>query len=345
MTARASVGNERNRVKPPNPRLQRTGFRLPLSRQPLGIRDTAQTEAVGIQPSLMFYERAGATSLQRCGPWRRMMCRAAGPRSRSARVRSPPTSACGAERYLPPPTLLIWNPAQRGATLRGPEDRHITRHYPPRAANNQRLANFRCVTLGAATVRTSSRPCRSSPTPSNSRSPLPRSVGTRLISISSTRPAARYCCAAFAPPASDYVLAAGGPPRLFERRLDAVGDEREGRSAFERERLARVMREHEHRVMERRVGPPPAVPRLLGVPRAGVAAEHVAPHHGGADVGERLLDDPRAFVDLSAFEAVHRSPLRERKHPLVQAHRRRCRGDPPRSGWDRRRTRRATSRS
>ena len=67
-----------------------------------------------------------------------------------------------------------------------------------RATASQRLANLRCVTFGAATVRTSSSPCRSSPTPSNSRSPLPRSVGTTLISISSTRPAARYCCAALA---------------------------------------------------------------------------------------------------------------------------------------------------
>ena len=51
-----------------------------------------------------------------------------------------------------------------------------------------------------------------------------------------------------------------------------------------------------------------------------MAAEHVAPHHRGADVGERLLDDRRAFVDLSAFKAVHRAPGRERNDPLVQAH-------------------------
>jgi hypothetical protein len=45
-------------------------------------------------------------------------------------------------------------------------------------------------------------PVRSSPTPSNRRSPVPRNVGTRLISISSTRPARRYCWAALAPPVS-----------------------------------------------------------------------------------------------------------------------------------------------
>ena len=49
-----------------------------------------------------------------------------------------------------------------------------------------------------------------------------------------------------------------------------------------------------------------------------MAAEHVASHHRGSDVGERLLDDPRALVDLSAFEAMHRTKDRERNHPLVQ---------------------------
>src|SRR5882762_5123871 len=65
------------------------------------------------------------------------------------------------------------------------------------------------------------------------------------------------------------ILAAGGSPRLFERRLDAVGDEREARSAFELEWLACVMGEHEHGVMERRVDAPPAIPRLHCIPGAG----------------------------------------------------------------------------
>src|SRR5687768_10703472 len=82
-------------------------------------------------------------------------------------------------------------------------------HAFPRRAQNaramhrlQRRANLRWVTFGVATVRASCRPCMSSPTPSNRSSPLPRRTGTRWISISSTRPALRYCCAALAPPAS-----------------------------------------------------------------------------------------------------------------------------------------------
>src|SRR6185503_4327378 len=46
--------------------------------------------------------------------------------------------------------------------------------------------------------------------------------------------------------------------------------------------------------------------------------EHVASHDGGADVGERLLDDFRALVDLAAFHPMHPAPRRERKHPLVE---------------------------
>src|SRR5690606_622636 len=56
------------------------------------------------------------------------------------------------------------------------------------------------------------------------------------------------------------VLAAGSAPRQLQGSLEPFRDEGEGRAAFELERLARVMREHEHRVMERRIVAPPAVP-------------------------------------------------------------------------------------
>src|SRR5688500_18076068 len=49
-----------------------------------------------------------------------------------------------------------------------------------------------------------------------------------------------------------YVLVSRCGLRLRERRLDAGGDEREGRSSLECERLARVMCEHEHGMMIRR---------------------------------------------------------------------------------------------
>src|SRR5205823_623746 len=87
------------------------------------------------------------------------------------------------------------------------------------------------------------------------------------------------------------VLAARGAPRLLERRLDAFADEGKRRAALQLERLASVMGENEYGVMKRRILSPPAVPRLRRIPRARMAAEHVASHDRRADVGERFLDD------------------------------------------------------
>src|SRR5712691_6675792 len=72
-------------------------------------------------------------------------------------------------------------------------------------------------------------------------------------------------------------------------------------------------------MMERRVDSPPTIPRFPGIPGARVATKHVTPHDGGADVRQRILDNPRAFVDLSALKPLHRAPDGEWKHPLVQA--------------------------
>src|SRR5688572_515236 len=79
-----------------------------------------------------------------------------------------------------------------------------------------------------------------------------------------------------------------------------------------------MVREHEHRMVERRILAPPARPRPRGVPWPGMAAEHVPAHDGGADVLERFLHDGTARVDVSAFAAVLRAPLRQRNCPLVQ---------------------------
>jgi hypothetical protein len=117
-----------------------------------------------------------------------------------------------------------------------------------------------------------------------------------------------------------YVFAACSPARLFERRLDARRDEREGRSALELERLAFVMRQHEHGMMIWRICPPPTVPRLFWIPRAGVTTEHVASHDGRADVRKRFLDDASAFVDLATLHSVLVAEDRESERPLVQAH-------------------------
>ena len=132
--------------------------------------------------------------------------------------------------------------------------------------------------------------------PSNSRSPEPSSAGQR------------------------HSASVRGLTGSIKRGFDAVGDEREGRSALELKCLAGVMSQHEYRVMERRIVPPPAVPRLAGLPRTGVAAKHVPPHQRGPDVGDRLFDHPVARVDLSAFLAHRLPPCREWKDPLVQPH-------------------------
>jgi len=66
----------------------------------------------------------------------------------------------------------------------------------------------------------------------------------------------------------------------------------EGRVAVHDERRALVVGDDEHRVMEGRVLPPPAPPRILGVPSAGVSAEHVATHDRRADVRGLILDHP-----------------------------------------------------
>ena len=112
----------------------------------------------------------------------------------------------------------------------------------------------------------------------------------------------------------------GRTPRLIERRVDAVGDERERGAALAHERLARMMSQHEHRMVVRRVWSPPSIPRRHGVPRAGMPAEHVPPHDRGAEVGDRLLDHLRALVDLPALAAVHLPEDRERKHPFMHPH-------------------------
>src|SRR5205814_1070126 len=77
--------------------------------------------------------------------------------------------------------------------------------------------------------------------------------------------------------------------------------------------------QHNDRVMERRAGAPPPGPRLLPrLPRARVAAEHVAAHDRGADVDERLVHHSRALVHLAAREPVRLAPGRQADNPLVE---------------------------
>ena len=122
-------------------------------------------------------------------------------------------------------------------------------------------------------------------------------------------------------PAGDRdVLAAGCRLRLLERRLDAVGDERERRLALD-QRLARMVGEDEDGLVEGRLVAPPALPRLIAprrvVPRA-LAAEHSAAHDVRADVARGLFDDLRVDVVLARGPAVFLVPGRRGEGPVMK---------------------------
>src|SRR5207237_3316505 len=79
-------------------------------------------------------------------------------------------------------------------------------------------------------------------------------------------------------PAADLDIAlARGLRRATERFLDSSGDEMKDGPTFHRDRFARVVRQHEHRHVIRRVLAPPAAPLLVG-PRSAHGTEHVSAH-------------------------------------------------------------------
>src|SRR5207247_6582911 len=76
-------------------------------------------------------------------------------------------------------------------------------------------------------------------------------------------------------PAADLdIEPARGLPGATERFVDSAGDEMKDGPAFHRDRFARVVRQHEHRHVIRRVLAPPAAPPVVG-PRPAHGAEHV----------------------------------------------------------------------
>src|SRR5436853_7619936 len=79
-------------------------------------------------------------------------------------------------------------------------------------------------------------------------------------------------------PAADLdIEPARGLPGATERFLNSAGDEMKDGPAFHRDRFARVVRQHEHRHVIRRVLAPPAAPPVLG-PRSTPGGAHVSPH-------------------------------------------------------------------
>jgi hypothetical protein len=115
-----------------------------------------------------------------------------------------------------------------------------------------------------------------------------------------------------------YVLPARRAPGLIQRTLDPVGHEHKARAALHDQGVARVMRQHEHRVMKRRISTPPAVPGIRLSPRARTATEHIAAHDGRANVGKFFLHHRRALVHHAAIHAMWTPPSLQREYPLVQ---------------------------
>src|SRR5437667_6711182 len=79
-------------------------------------------------------------------------------------------------------------------------------------------------------------------------------------------------------PAADLdIELARGLTGATERFLDSAGDEMKDGPAFHRDRFARVVRQHEHRYVIRRVLAPPAVSLVVG-PRGADGAALVLAH-------------------------------------------------------------------
>src|SRR6185503_17912941 len=81
------------------------------------------------------------------------------------------------------------------------------------------------------------------------------------------------------------ILARGGGARLFQRGMNAAGDEPECRAPGHRQGGARMVREHENLAVIRRRIAPPALPLIVG-PGAPHRPEHVAAHDPGPDIPE-----------------------------------------------------------
>src|SRR5579864_110427 len=114
-----------------------------------------------------------------------------------------------------------------------------------------------------------------------------------------------------------HVATIGGELRLFQGRLDAVGQEDEGGAAFHLNRIAPMMRQHESRRVIGRIGAPPALPVLVR-PGAANRPEHIAAEDEGAEpihrtMGVGLIDAVRA-----ALLTDHCPEHARTEHPLVQ---------------------------
>ena len=95
-------------------------------------------------------------------------------------------------------------------------------------------------------------------------------------------------------------------------------EEVEGRATFHLEWRAGVVREHEHRVVVRRVVSPPTLP-LQVRPRSALRSEHVAAHDVRPDAGNPSAREEVVGVPGSAGRAVYLAEGPRGDEPLHQA--------------------------
>src|SRR5213593_2238561 len=108
-----------------------------------------------------------------------------------------------------------------------------------------------------------------------------------------------------------------GLPGATERFLDSAGDEMKDGATFHRDRFARVVREHEHRHVIRRVLAPPAAPPVVG-PRPAHGAEHVSAHDIRTDAFPEALRKNVVGARRPARLPVHLAKRARADVPAVQ---------------------------
>src|SRR6266478_6529588 len=111
------------------------------------------------------------------------------------------------------------------------------------------------------------------------------------------------------------VAAAPCSARLLQSGVNAFGDKAKLRASRHPKRRPRVMRQHEHGRVIRRLVAPPALPAVVR-PLASDRTEHVAPKNPGTDSGKTLLRDPVIDSRFAVVTAVHRPPYARVEEPL-----------------------------
>src|SRR5437870_1801539 len=122
-------------------------------------------------------------------------------------------------------------------------------------------------------------------------------------------------------PAADLDIAparpARGLPGATKRFVNSAGDEMKDGPAFHRDRFARVVRQHEHRHVIRRVLAPPAAPLVVG-PRPAYGAEHVSAHDIRTDAFPEALGKIVVGTRRPARFAVYLAKRARADVPAVQ---------------------------